>query len=145
MLEKLREDMKAAMKSKDQIRVSALRMVMSSIKTAQIDKGENLSEGDVLGIIQKAIKSRKDSVEQFEKAGRTDLSEKEKAEIRILEEYLPQQMSGDELRALIQKIIQEEGAQSKRDIGKVMKRIMSEHKGKVDGKQVQQIASELLP
>ena len=145
MLEKIREDMKAAMKLKDQLRVSALRMVMSSIKTAQIEKGQELAEGDVLAIIQKGIKSRKDSVEQFEKAGRTDLSEKEKAEIRVLEEYLPRQMSEDELRSLIQKIIQEEGAQSKRDIGKVMKRIMSEHKGKVDGKQAQQIAGELLP
>ena len=145
MLDKLRDDMKAAMKAKDQVRLSALRMVTSAIKTTQIEKGEELSEGDMLGIIQKAIKSRRDSVEQYDKAGRTELAEKEQAEIRVLEEYLPEQMSEDDLRSLVEKIITEEGAESKRDIGKVMKRIMSEHKGEVDGKQAQQLASELLP
>jgi len=145
MLDKLREDIKTAMKAKDQVRLDVLRMVTSSIKTTQIEKGEELSEGDMLGILQKAIKSRRDSVEQYEKAGRTDLSEKEKAEIAVLEAYLPAQMSEDDVRALIRKIIEEEGAESKRDIGKVMKRIMSEHKGEVDGKQAQQIAGELLP
>ncbi|MEW6358412.1 MAG: GatB/YqeY domain-containing protein [Planctomycetota bacterium] len=144
MLDKLREDMKAAMKAKEQIRLSAIRMVMSSIKTAQIEKGEDLAEGDILGIIQKAIKTRGESVEQYEKAGRTDLADKEKAEIAVLEGYLPQQMSEDDIRALVQKIIEEEGAQSKGDIGKVMRRIMAEHKGQVDGKLVNRIANELL-
>ncbi|NOZ21006.1 MAG: GatB/YqeY domain-containing protein [Planctomycetes bacterium] len=144
MLDKLREDMKAAMKAREELRLSTIRMVIASIKTVQIDKGEDLSEGDILGILQKAIKSRKDSVEQYEKAGRTDLAEKEKAEIAVLEEYLPQQMSEDDVRALVQKIIEEEGAESKGDIGKVMRRIMADHKGAVDGKRVNQIANELL-
>lgn len=145
MMDKLREDMKAAMKFKDTVRLSTIRMVLASAKMAEIEKGQALTDGDVLGIIQKGIKTRKESIEQYEKGGRKDLVEKEQAEVRILEGYLPQQMSDDELRALVQKLIAEESAQTKRDIGKVMKRIMSEHKGKVDGKKAQQIANELLP
>jgi len=144
MLEKIRNDLKAAMKAGDKTALSTLRMVLSAIKSKQVEAGEELSEADVIAVIEKGVKTRKESIEQFKKGGRDDLVAKEEAELKVLEKYLPQRLSEEEVRSLVDKIIAEEGASNKGDIGKVMKRIMAEYRGQVDGKQVQQIVAEKL-
>lgn len=143
VIDEITEDMKRAMKSKDEIALSTLRMILSDIKYAKIEKREELDEKDIFAVIQKGIKSRKESVDQFRKGGREDLALKELKEIEILEKYIPEKITGEKLSQIVDKVIEELGAKSK-DVGKVMKAIMTEYKGQVDGKEVQQIVAEKL-
>lgn len=143
---KLDDDLKEAMKKKDSIKVSTLRMVKAAIQNMTIEKRtESLEDGDILKIISKQIKQREDSIEQFTKGQRSDLAEKETAELEILKMYLPPPLSGDELIAITKEAITEVGAQSKKDMGKVMKIVMEKVKGRADGKAVSQIVSGQLP
>ncbi len=144
-LEKIDSDLKEAMKSKNEIKLGTLRMLKSAIKNKEIDKRQSLSEPEILEVIQKQVKQRKDSIAEFEKANRQDLSKKEAAEIMVLEQYLPKQLSEIELKAIVQKAIQTSGAKSKADMGKIMKEVMPQIAGRVDGKQVNQMVSGLLP
>jgi uncharacterized protein YqeY len=142
--ERLSEDMKQAMKEKDKVRLSVIRMVRSAVKNKEIETGAPLSDEEIVAVLQKEIKQRKDSLEAFENAGRTDLIDDVKSEIAVLSEYLPKQMSEDELRELVLNIIREVGATGKRDMGNVMGKLMPLIRGKADGKLAQQVVQSLL-
>ncbi len=142
--QRIMEDMKEAMKAKDTARVSTLRLLLSEIKNKEIDKRGELSDDEVLAVIQKAVKQRRESIEQYKKAGREDLAEKESKELEILESYLPQPLTEEELEAIIDEAIKEVGATSPRDMGKVMKVVMPKVRGRADGKVVNQKVREKL-
>ncbi|MDY0094271.1 MAG: GatB/YqeY domain-containing protein, partial [Candidatus Vecturithrix sp.] len=142
--DQLTQDMKIAMKQKDQIRLSIIRLVRSAIKNREIELGKELEDDDVLKVMATLVKQHKDSIEQFEKGGRIDLVEKEQAELDILETYLPKQLTEAELSALVQETIQEVGATSAKEIGKVMKALMPKLQGRADGKLVNQLVRDLL-
>ncbi len=143
--ERLQDDLKKAMKDKDKVRLSVIRMVRSAVKNREIELGTTLSDDEVTVVIQKELKQRRDSLQAFESAGRTDLIDEVKAEISVLTEYLPAQMSEDELREITKRIIAEVGAKAKSDVGKVMGKLMPEIRGKADGKLAQQVVQSLLP
>lgn len=142
--ERLNEDMKQAMRSQDKFRLSVIRMVRSSIKNIEIDQRKTLNDQDVLDVLNREIKQRRDSLQDFEKAGRQDLVDQMKQELDILTAYMPKQLSEDEVKAIVQQTIQEVGASSKADMGKVMGALMPKVKGLADGKLVNQIVSQLL-
>lgn len=144
LIERLNEDMKQAMKSQDKFRLSVIRMVRSSVKNAEIERQHPLDDQEVLDILQREVKQRKDSLQDFEKAGRQDLVDQVNEEIRILQEYMPQPMSEEEIKALVQQTIQETGASSKADMGKVMGALMPKVKGRADGKLVNRIVQQYL-
>lgn len=149
LLDRLTEDLKTAMREKDKVRLRTLRSVRAAITNEEIDKrqegeGGELDEQEQLAIVRKQVKQRKDSIEQYETAGRDDLVQKEQEEIDVLEDYLPQPLSDEELRAKLESIIDEVGAESMGDMGPVMGRAMSELRGRVDGSRVQQHVRDLL-
>ncbi|GIM44760.1 hypothetical protein DNHGIG_03090 [Collibacillus ludicampi] len=141
---RLDADMKQAMKDKDKIRLSTIRMVRTAIKNAEIDQQKTLSEDEVLAILNRELKQRRDSLQAFESAGRVDLVEAVKQEIDVLMDYLPKQLSEDELTELVRQAIQETGASSKADMGKVMSVLMPKVKGRADGKVVNQLVQQHL-
>jgi len=127
------------MKERDELRKRTLRMVVTSFKLAEVERQDDLDEPAVLGLIQKEVKSRQESVEEAKQAGRDDLVESTQAEIEVLKEYLPQALSENELRDLIQQTIDEVGAAGPADMGKVMKAIMPHIQGRADGKMVSEL------
>jgi uncharacterized protein YqeY len=129
-------DMILAAKSKDKIRLSALRMLKNGLHNREIDLKRELDEVEFLQLLSSMVKQRKDSIEQFEKGGRMDLVEKEQAELKVIEEFLPAQLSEADLDAAITEAIHETGAASARDMGKVMKVLMPKLTGRADGKAV---------
>jgi uncharacterized protein len=133
---KLNEEMVTAAKSKDKIRLSAIRMLKSALHNKEINLMRPLNESEVLQVLSSMIKQRKDSIEQFAKGGRTDLVEKEEAELKVVQEFMPAQMSEDEVDSLIKKAIEEAGAVSIKEMGKVMKILMPKLTGTADGKMV---------
>jgi uncharacterized protein YqeY len=136
--EKIAADLTAAMKAKDAPRLSALRMLKAAVMNkGMVEKGRDLEDAEVLQVVASLVKQRRDSVEQFAKAGRTDLVDKETAEIAILEHYLPPAVSAEEIEAAVDAAIAETGATSVKDMGKVMKAVMPKLAGKnADGKAV---------
>ena len=142
--ERLNDDMKLAMRNQDKFKLSVIRMVRAAIKNIEIDQRKTLDDQEVLDVLNREIKQRKDSLQEFEKAGRDDLAENLKAEIAILMEYMPQQLSEEEVKAIVQQTIQEVGASSKADMGKVMGALMPKVKGLADGKLVNQFVQQLL-
>ncbi len=138
------EDMKAAMKSGDKIRLQTIRGLRAQLKNAQIDKGEALSEEEEIQVLMSAVKKRKESIEQFRAVNRPDRAEEEEQELRIIQQYLPEQMSEEEIAGLIDRVIREVQAASPRDMGKVMGKIMPMVKGKADGKVVQRMVQQKL-
>ena len=138
--------MKAAMLARDADRLSTLRLLKSSVGYAQIErKTESLSEADFIGVVQKEVKKRRDSIEQFEKGGRQELADKEKKEITVLETFLPKALSAEELEQLVKATIQELGAASKQDMGPVIKAVQSKAAGRADGKTISGLVGKLLP
>lgn len=133
---KLNEEMVAAAKAKDKIRLSAARMLKTALHNKEIDLMRPLNESEMLQVLSSMIKQRKDSIEQFAKGGRTDLVEKEEAELKFLQEFMPAQMSEEDIDALIKKTIEEAGAVSVKEMGKVMKILMPKLTGVADGKMV---------
>jgi uncharacterized protein YqeY len=129
-------EMILATKSKDKIRLSALRMLKNGLHNREIDLKRELDEVEFLQLLSSMVKQRKDSIEQFEKGGRMDLVEKEQAELKVIEEFLPAQLSEADLDAAITETIRETGATSARDMGKVMKVLMPKLTGRADGKVV---------
>ena len=125
-------DMKTALKAGDKDRLKVVRLIMAAIKQVEVDKRTELDDSAVLSVIDKMVKQRRDSVEQFEKGGREDLAKIELAEIEVLEDYLPEQLSDAELDALIEEAISATGAESIRDMGKVMGMIKSKAAGRAD-------------
>ncbi|MHB8772028.1 MAG: GatB/YqeY domain-containing protein [Syntrophales bacterium] len=134
--EKVDQGMIQALKAKDKIRVSALRMLKSGLHNREIDLKRELNEPEFLQLLSSMVKQRKDSIEQFEKGGRADLVEKEKEELAVIEEFLPSQLSEADLDAAIAEAIREAGAAGIRDMGKVMKVLMPKLTGRADGKVV---------
>jgi len=149
ILDRLNEDLKEAMRNKDKVRLRTLRSLRSALKNKEIDQREEgvetvLSEQDQLSVLRKQVNQRKDSIEQYEDAGRDDLVQKEEEELEVLEEYMPAQMDDDELRSHLEGIIEDVGAESMADMGPVMGRAMDDLRGRVDGSRVQQMVRELL-
>ena len=143
--EKVDQEMIRAVKTKDKIRLSALRMLKSGLHNREIDLKRELGESEFLQLLASMVKQRKDSIEQFEKGGRTDLVEKEKAELKVIEEFLPSQLSEADLDAAIAEVIREVGATGIRDMGKVMKVLMPKVTGRADGKMVGDKVKARLP
>lgn len=146
MLEKkLNEDLKNALKAKDAVKLSVIRMLKADITNAALKlKKKALGDDEVLKIIRQHISKHKDSIEQFKKGNRDDLVQKEEKELAILKAYMPQQLSDSELEKLVKSTIEELGATTKKEMGKVIKAVLEAAKDKADGKRVSQIASQLL-
>ena len=140
----LLQDMKEAMKSKDKVKLSTIRMINSLIKNAEIEKRGELTDDEIIQLLMKYAKQRKEAIEMYEKGGRQDLVEKEKAELAVVESYLPKQMSEEEIRELVKEAIEATGASSPKDIGKVMQHVMPKVKGRADGSVVNKIVREML-
>ncbi len=144
MKEQLHKDLSAALKSRDATRVSTLRLLLSQIKNDEIARGRGLTREEALSQVQRGIKTRRESVEQFERGGRADLAAKERAEIAILEAYLPRQLSAEELAKAAEAVVRELGAESKKDMGRVMKALMERFAGQLDGRQASAAVASLL-
>ena len=143
--DRVTEEMKAAMLARDSERLSTLRLLKSALGYAQIErKSDNLTDSDVIGIIQREIKKRNDSIEQYEKAGRLELAEKEKKEITILETFLPRPLTAEELEQLVQSTINELGAKGKKEMGPVIKAVQSKAAGRADGKTISTVVGKFL-
>ena len=144
LAERLNEDMKLAMKSQDKLRLSVLRMIRAAVKNQEIERKRPLDDSELIDVLSREIKQRRDSLQDFEKAGRADLAEQVTAEIEIISAYLPKPLTEEEVTALVQQTIQETGASSKADMGKVMAALMPKVKGRADGKLVNRIVSQQL-
>ena len=148
MLEQIQEDVKTAMKARDKLRLDCLRMLVSEIKNLKISKGginAELEESDVLSLLQREVKKRTEAAQSYRDAGREETAEKEEAEAAIIKEYLPQELSDEELSGIVDETIAATGAVSKKEMGKVMGAIMAKYKGRVDGKKVQNLVMSKLP
>ena len=143
--EKIEGDFKQALKKRDKVVISTLRMLKAAIHNKEIEKrGEKLQDTDIIKIITKQVQQHRDSIEQFAKGQREELVEKETKELEILKKYLPEQLSEEEIANVVKRIIKEAGAKEKSDFGRVMKLAMAELGGKANGKLVSQIASRQL-
>ncbi len=142
--QKLADDLKQAMRDGDKVKRSAIRLVMAAIKNAEIARQAALEDGDILGIITKEVRQRKESIEAFKQGGRQELVAIEEAEMAVLGQYLPQQMSRDEITAEARRVIEEVGAESIRDKSKVMPLLIAKLKGKADGRDINEVVTELL-
>ncbi len=144
LAEQIRADMTESMKARTAERTSTLRMLQSAIKNEQINVGHELSDEEVLSILRKAVKQRLDSIDQYTKGNRPELAAKEQSEMDMLKTYLPPELTDAELESGLREIITTTGAQSKKDLGKVMKEASIRYKGRADGKKIQEIVSRLL-
>ena len=142
--DQLRADLTAAMRARDELRRDTLRLVTAALKNADIEKGDPLDEAGLLQILQKQIRQREESIEQYRAGGRDDLADREAAEIGVLEAYVPQQMSRDEVLEATRAAIARAGAEGPGDKGKVMGPLMGELRGKADGRLVNEVVTELL-
>jgi uncharacterized protein YqeY len=129
---RINDDVKTAMREKDKARLATLRLITAAIKQKEVDERTELNDEQVVTILEKMLKQRKDSIEQFEKAGRTELVDQEKSEIEIIQVYMPEQLSDNEIEALIKEAIASTGAESMKDMGKVMGQLKPKLAGKAD-------------
>lgn len=141
---KITDDLKYAMKARDEVRLSSLRMLISSLKNLQVEKGSELDDSEVQSVISSMIRKGKEAAKEFKNGDRTDLADKEDAEVRIFYEYLPEQLQPDEIERILKETITKLSADSPSDLGKVMKAAMSQMAGKAQGKEVNVIARKLL-
>ena len=142
--EQLQSDLKAAMKAKDVKRREVLRLLMAAFKQVEVDTRKELSADDALGILMTEAKKRREAIDEMESAGRSDLAEQEKYELGVIETYLPQQLSREEVEAMAREAIAEVGATTPREMGNVMKVLMPRVKGQADGKLVNSVVRDLL-
>ncbi|BEH11611.1 MULTISPECIES: GatB/YqeY domain-containing protein [Geobacter] len=142
--DRLNEEMKEAMKARDEVRLSAIRLVRSSVKNREIEARRELSEQEVTEVVSSLVKQRRESIRMFGEAGRTDLVDKEERELQVLLGFLPQQLSREEIEGLVASVIAETGAQSAKDMGRVMKALMPHVAGRTDGSLVSAIVKEQL-
>jgi len=142
--ERLDAELKVAMKERDQLKVSVVRMLKSAVKYREIELMKSLDDPEVEGVVASELKRRRDSVEQYRQGGREDLAAKEEAEIRILQEYLPRQLAAEELERIVDGAIASLGAAGPKDMGKVMKAVLSEVQGKAEGKVVSELVKQKL-
>ena len=139
------DDLKAAMKGGDKTKVATLRLLIAALKNERIQAGRELTADEIEAAVRRGVKQRKDSIEQYAKGGRQDLVEAEKAELAVLESYLPKGLSDAEIEAAIRAIVAEKSFSSGKDVGLVMKELMARHRGRVDGKRAQEMARQILP
>jgi uncharacterized protein YqeY len=144
LTEQIRADLTESMKARTAERTSTLRMLQSAMKYEQIEVKHELSDDEVLGVIRKAVKQRLDSIDQYTKGNRPELAAKEQSELEILKTYMPPELSDTELESGLREIIASTGAQSKKDLGKVMKEATARFKGRAEGKKIQEIVSRIL-
>jgi len=144
LLQKLRDDLKQALRSRDSLRVSALRLVLADINNAEIAKGAPLDDVGILSVVAKRAKQHRESIDAFSKGNRSDLVAKEEAELAVLREYLPEPISREEIIVAARQVIEEIGARGPGDKGKVMSKLMVQLKGKAEGREVSDVVSELL-
>lgn len=142
--EQLLEDLKIAMRDKDVIRKNTVQMTRAAVLQVEKDNKVTLDDDGILDIISKEVKKRRDSMPEFEKSGRQDLIDSLKAEIEVLLQYLPQQLTEEELEPIVRQAVEETGAASVKDMGKVMQAVMPKVKGRADGKMINQIAKRIL-
>ena len=144
MKARIENDLKAAMKSGEKRRVATLRLLLAALKNEKIQAQRTLTDEEIETVLRRAVKQRRDSIEQYARGGREDLVQAETEELGIIEEYLPQGFSETEIEGLIRAVIQEKGLTSPKDVGLAMKEVMARHRGRVDGKRAQEIARRLL-
>ncbi len=144
LVDTLTTDLKASMKARDKVRTGTLRMLLADLKNSRIQAGEELDEAAELAMLTRQAKRRREAFEAYDKGGRAELAEAERAELAVIETYLPQPLSEEEVQALAEAAIAEVGATSMRDMGKVMGKLMPQLKGRFDGKRVQPIVRGLL-
>jgi len=142
--ERLENDLKQAMRDRNEVARDTLRMLLAEIKNREIASGRDLSGDEAIAVLQKAVKTRQESVEQFDRGGRADLVAREKAEIAVVQAYLPESMTEEETRVAVQAVLAETGVTAKKDLGAAMKAVMARHKGRIDGRLAQKILGELL-
>jgi len=141
---RVEEDLKKALRERAEVTRDTLRMLLADLKKKQIDENRDLSEDEELAVCQKAVKMRQESIVQFEKGGREDLASRERAELAVVQGFLPQALSEDEVRAAARAILDDLKVTSKKDLGVAMKTLMARHKNRVDGKLAQKILGEML-
>ncbi len=145
MKEQILDDLKVAMKNKEAEKLSTIRMLQSAIKNREIELRPNeINDQEIMGVIRKLAKQRKDSISEFEKAQRQDLADKEKAELKILEAYLPAQMSADQITKIIEEVIKAQGATTQKQMGPVVKEVMNRANGQADGKMISDLVRSKL-
>ena len=144
MRDRIENDIRQAMRSRDQVRLDALRYLKSALQMVEKTKGESLDDAGVVEVVTKQVNDRRESIRMFEQGNRADLVAKESAELAVLEVYLPPQMSDEELAALVRQVVEEVGAATIRDKGKVMGRLMPQVRGKADGTKVNALVTEIL-
>ncbi|MDK2847862.1 MAG: uncharacterized protein PWP34_1215 [Desulfuromonadales bacterium] len=142
--QQLNDAMKAAMKAKDSLRLTTVRMVLAAIKNREIEQHSELGDDDVIGVLSSLVKQRKESVALYREGDRNELAEKEEAELAILQEFLPTPLSREEIAALIEAAVTETGASDPRDMGRVMKIVSAQTRGRADGKEVSNMVRERL-
>ncbi|MBT1076423.1 GatB/YqeY domain-containing protein [Geobacter grbiciae] len=142
--DRLNDEMKQAMKARDEIRLSVIRLIRSSVKNREIELRHELADGEITEVLSTLVKQRRESIRMFGEAGRTDLVEKEEKELAVLLTFLPQQLSREEVEALVVQAIADSGAQGPKDMGKVMKAIMPHVTGRADGSLVSVVVKEKL-
>jgi uncharacterized protein YqeY len=142
--DKLNNDLKQALRSGDTTKRNVIRLVLAAVNNAEIAKQAKLTDGDILGVFQKEVRQRQESITAFKQGNRPDLVAIEEAEMAVLQTYLPQQASRDEILAAAKRIIEETGARGPTDKGKVMPKLIAEFKGKADGRDINAVVSELL-
>ncbi len=142
--QKLTDDLKQAMRSGDKVRRSALRLLIAAINNAEIARQDTLENADILGIVTKETRQRRESIEAFKQGNRQDLVAQEEAELAVLQEYLPQQMTREEIAEAARQVIAEVGAEGPGDKGKVMPKLIAQLKGGADGREINAVVSELL-
>ncbi|MEK6689994.1 MAG: GatB/YqeY domain-containing protein [Nitrospirota bacterium] len=142
--ERFSSELKDSLKAGDRLKLSTIRLIMASLKNREIEKRGSLSEEEIIDLLVSLSKQRKESIEEFKKGGRQDLVDKETEELKIIESYLPQQLTPEEIKKIIGETITETGASGSKDIGKVMKVLMPKVKGRADGKLVNEMVKELL-
>jgi uncharacterized protein YqeY len=141
----IENDLKAAMKAGDKPRVATLRLLLAGLKNEKIQAQRELTGEEFEAVLRRAVKQRRDSIEQYARGGRQDLVDSETRELAIIEEYLPKGMTDAEIEATLRDIIQAKGFSSSKDVGLAMKELMAAHRGRVDGKKAQEIVRRLLP
>jgi len=144
LLATIQNDLKTALKEKNELQVSTLRLLLAEIHNRQIEKQAELTEEDIVAVLRKEAKKRQESVEAYEKGGRQELADKESKELLILSKYLPQEMSPQELEKIVKEVIGKVGAQGAGDFGKVMGGVMDKVKGQIDGAKVSEAVKKLL-
>ncbi len=141
---KITEDLKVAMKKQERLRLSCLRMLKASLKNREVEKGRELNDEEIRSQISSLVRKGKDAIKGFKEGGREDLARKEEKELQIFYEYLPKQLATEEIKSILQEVISELSADSPRDLGKVMKTAMARMAGQAQGKEVNEIARQLL-